>query len=460
LRIAVDGFERVAARHGRGAAGRHLAEVGERIRAALRPRHLLARRDAGSVEVLLVEGGEDGAREALDTLGRALDREAFRALGDGGARPRFRFSSVVFPRDGAAASLLLAALDRTAGEHAAVAPAAPVTLDLSVPPHLEGLVAAGPTMRATLEVVARVAPAHTTVLLSGETGAGKEVLADLIQANSDRRDRPYIKINCAAVPETLLETELFGHERGAFTGADRRRIGVFEAADGGTLLLDEIGDLAPATQVKLLRVLQDRTLTRVGGSRCIAVDVRILAATHRDLAEAVRQRSFREDLYYRLNVIEIEVPPLRERREEIPGLIDRFRRRFNREHGLRIAAFAPDALDALHAHPWPGNVRELRNVVERAMVLADGACVERRHLEPGEPGAVPAAPHRPVRGLSPRQQRILRRALGAGAVANHDVVHAETVSPRTALRDLQALVEAGHLVRVGRRRGAVYRPAE
>ncbi|MHC4579305.1 MAG: sigma-54 interaction domain-containing protein, partial [Planctomycetota bacterium] len=311
------------------------------------------------------------------------------------------------------------------------------------------------------EVVARVAPTNATVLLSGETGSGKEVLADLIQANSDRRDRPYVKVNCAAIPDTLVETELFGHERGAFTGAERRRIGRFERAHRGTLFLDEVGDLPLPTQVKLLRVLQERRVTRVGASQSVDVDVRILAASNRDLGVAVRRREFREDLFHRLHVIELRVPPLRERREDIPELIEGFRQEFNRQHRLGIEAIAPDALDALYRYDWPGNVRELRNVVERSMLLAGSTSVERRHLalretEEERLRAPPAPPS--IEGLTPRQERILSHAREKGGVTNGEVVREERVSARTALRELQRLVERGLLLRVGRRRGAVYRP--
>ncbi|MFB3067396.1 MAG: sigma 54-interacting transcriptional regulator, partial [Planctomycetota bacterium] len=406
----------------------------------------------------LIEGGPSAAKAALDRIAGALQDAGLRSLGASIPPPTFSFADATFPADGASAGLLLEALERTPAQARERAPTAPI--ELRLPPGLRAHFGGSPTMRATLEVVARVAPTATTVLIAGETGAGKEVIADLIQLNSDRAGRPYLKINCAAVPETLLETELFGHERGAFTGADRQRIGVFEAAHKGTLFLDEIGDLSPAMQVKLLRVLQERTLTRVGGLKPLEVDVRILAATHQDLGDAVRRGRLREDLYYRLNVIEIRVPPLRERREEIPQLIEHFRLECCRAHALDVKGFAPDAVDALHGYPWPGNVRELRNVVERAMLLADGTTVERRHLQlPGHgPQRGPQGP--PVQGLTPRQERILRLAHERQGITNGAVVRAEEVSARTALRELQMLVERGHLVRVGRRRGAVYRPAE
>ena len=434
-----------------------MAEAGERIARELPPRHLLARHES-SIEVLLVEGGPAAAKGALDRIAGALQDPALRSLGASIPPPTFSFADATFPGDGASAGLLLEALQRAPAQARESARAAPI--ELRRPTGLRAHFGGSPTMRATLEVVARVAPTATTVLIAGETGAGKEVVADLIQLNSDRAERPYLKINCAAVPETLLETELFGHERGAFTGADRQRIGVFEAAHKGTLFLDEIGDLSRTVQVKLLRVLQERTLTRVGGLQPIEVDVRILTATNQDLGDAVRRGRFREDLYYRLNVIEIRVPPLRERREEIPQLVEHFRLECSRAHALDVQGFAPDVLDALHGYSWPGNVRELRNVVERAMLLADGTTVEQRHLQlPGQgPQSGPQGP--PVRGLTPRQERILRLAHERQGITNGAVVQAEEVSARTALRELQALVERGHVVRVGRRRGAVYRPAE
>ncbi|MGH7162194.1 MAG: sigma 54-interacting transcriptional regulator, partial [Planctomycetota bacterium] len=419
-------------------------------------RNLVARRDAGELEVLLVEGDAEEARRALEELSAALLKRSFPWF-DGGPRPTFAFASVTYPEDGAAAEILLDALGRTPGRRVEVGATPP--LALQVPPHLGASGARSAAMRPVLEMIARVARTNATVLLRGETGSGKEVVADLIQGHSERRDGPYVKVNCAAIPETLVETELFGHERGAFTGADRRRIGRFEQAHAGTLFLDEIGDLSAAMQVKLLRVLQERRITRVGGAEPIEVDVRILAATHRDLEEGLRAGAFREDLYHRLRVIEIAVPPLRERREEIPFLIDQFRQRFNRRHSLQIASFSPDALDALYAQPWPGNVRELRNVVERAMLMAPGPVVGRAHLPfPAdarpEPAAAPA-----IEGLTPRQERILRRARQSGAVSNGDISASEGISARTALRELQALVERGLLQRVGRRRGATYRPA-
>ena len=301
-------------------------------------------------------------------------------------------------------------------------------------------------------MVARVAPTGATVLLSGERGAGKALLADLIQANSPRRDAPYVTVHCANVPAGLLEAELFGREPGAVPGADRRRIGTFEEAHRGTVLLQETGELPPACQIKLLRVLIEGRFARMGGDRPVEVDVRVVATSSGGL------ENLREDLVERLRVIEVRVPPLRERREEIPFLIEQFRFEINLRHRLRVARFAPDVLDALYAHPWPGNVRELRDVVERSMLLARSETLERSQL------ALETAPHVAVlpaplaESLSTRQERILTRALSSGGVSNREVVELESVSSRTALRELRILVKRGLLVRVGHRRGAVYRP--
>jgi two-component system response regulator HydG len=232
------------------------------------------------------------------------------------------------------------------------------------------IVGASPAMLRLLELVRQVAPSTATVLIQGESGTGKELIADAIHQGSPRRDRPSIKVNCAALPETLLESELFGHERGAFTGAVAQKRGRFELADGGTLFMDEIGDLALPVQAKLLRVLQSGEFERVGGTRTLKVDVRLVAATNADLAARVREQRFREDLYYRLNVITVQLPPLRERREDIPLLAQHFLRKYAEKNGKAIAGFADETLDVLGSHSWPGNIRELENVIERAVILS------------------------------------------------------------------------------------------
>ncbi|MBM4244330.1 MAG: GAF domain-containing protein [Deltaproteobacteria bacterium] len=230
-------------------------------------------------------------------------------------------------------------------------------------------------MRAVLDLASTAAGSSSTVLLLGESGTGKEVVGRAIHHWSTREKGPFVAVNCTALSTELLESELFGHERGSFTGAVAQRKGRFELADGGTLFLDEIGELAPSLQAKLLRVLQDREFQRVGGEKTIRVDVRIVAATNRDLRVAVRERTFREDLYYRLNVITIDLPALRERLEDVPGLVEHFVEHFCREMGRPLLQVADETLACLRAYPWPGNVRELQNAVERAIVLTRGATI-------------------------------------------------------------------------------------
>jgi two-component system response regulator HydG len=250
-------------------------------------------------------------------------------------------------------------------------------------------------MTRLLETVAQIAPTEATVLITGESGTGKELIAGAIHYNSLRKDGPFVKINCAALTESLLESELFGHEKGAFTGADRRKEGKFRQADGGTLFLDEVSEMSLGMQVKLLRVLQEREITRVGGSDVLAVDVRIIAATNRDLLQEIGQGRFRDDLYYRLNVVNLTVPPLRERREDIPLLAQHFLVRFAEKNRKAIKGFAPRAMDRLLRHPWPGNVRELMNAVERGVVLARSEWLGEDDLALTLPGGAPPASAEP-----------------------------------------------------------------
>jgi len=232
------------------------------------------------------------------------------------------------------------------------------------------LIGRSQAMTRLLETVAQVAPSEATVLISGESGTGKEMIAGAIHFNSSRKEGPFVKVNCAAIAETLLESELFGHERGAFTGADRRREGKFRQADRGTIFLDEVSEMSLAMQVKILRVLQEREITRVGGEESIRVDARVIAATNRDLLREIAAGLFREDLYYRLHVVALHVPPLRERREDIPLLAQHFLNLFVEKNHKKIRGFTPQAMDRLLRYPWPGNVRELMNAVERGVVLS------------------------------------------------------------------------------------------
>ena len=231
-----------------------------------------------------------------------------------------------------------------------------------------------------INIVGRIAPSQASVLIQGETGTGKELFARLIHNASSRAERPFITVNCAAIPEMLLESELFGHERGAFTGAVQRRIGRFEQADGGTLFLDEIGELNPHMQVKLLRFLQDHEFQRVGGEKTLKADARIISATNQDLDARVKEGSFREDLFYRINVVAVRIPPLRERREDIPILIDHFIKRFVRENHKKIIGISREAEDLLVKYDYPGNVRELENIIERGVVISQGSILGTKDL--------------------------------------------------------------------------------
>ncbi|HYH80358.1 MAG TPA: sigma-54 dependent transcriptional regulator [Longimicrobium sp.] len=246
---------------------------------------------------------------------------------------------------------------------------------------VQGVVGASAAMREVMDLALRVAPFPSTVLLTGESGSGKEAVARAIHRASPRGEKPFVAVNAGAIPENLLESELFGHEKGAFTGADRAREGVFEEAEGGTLFLDELGELSLPLQVKLLRVLQERTIRRVGGTGERAVDVRVLAATARDLVEEVKAQRFRDDLYYRVNVVQIHVPPLRTRPEDIPLLAEHFVRRHSQRLGVETPGLPRSLLPVLAAYSWPGNVRELENVMERALVLSGGVIGE-EHLPP------------------------------------------------------------------------------
>ena len=242
------------------------------------------------------------------------------------------------------------------------------------------IIGTAPPMQRVFEIIEQVAPSKATVLITGESGTGKELVADAIHQRSPRAGKPFIKLHCAALAESLLESELFGHERGSFTGAATRKDGRFSLADGGTLFLDEIGEISPAIQVKLLRFLQEREFERVGGTQTIHVDVRVIAATNRNLLEEVAKGRFREDLYYRLNVVALEMPALRDRRSDIPALARFFLDRYARDNGKTIDDFAPSMLDTLVSYDWPGNVRELENAIERAVVMATGSQLESKHL--------------------------------------------------------------------------------
>jgi two-component system NtrC family response regulator/two-component system response regulator HydG len=260
----------------------------------------------------------------------------------------------------------------------------------------ENIIGNSPQMQSIFKTVEQIAASRATVLITGESGTGKELIASAIHQNGDRADKAYVKVSCSALSENLLESELFGHEKGAFTGALFTRQGRFEIADGGTLFLDEMGEISPSTQVKLLGFLQDREFERVGGNKRMKVDVRLIAATNKDLEKAVEEKTFRQDLYYRLNVITIQMPPLREKIMDVPLLVDHFIKKYSEENKKQFDGISPDALALLMAYDWPGNVRELENMVERAVVMCNQQVIGRQHFP-----LVAGAGESDIRGIPP-----------------------------------------------------------
>ena len=302
----------------------------------------------------------------------------------------------------------------------------------------DSLIGKSQAMQEIYKEIGRIASKPVNVLIRGETGTGKELIARAIYQNSDRANAPFIAINCAAIPETLLESELFGHERGAFTGAEMRRIGRFEQANRGTIFLDEIGDMTSGTQVKLVRVLQEKCLQRLGGKETISVDVRVIAATHRDLETAIRQKQFREDLYYRLNVVMITLPPLRNRREDIPDLVHYFLQKHGPELGNDQPGIHPEAMELLQAQMWPGNVRELANVVRKALLHAQNYSINNDHAQ----AALSKAGNAAYSAVKPFGEYVDELLAGARRGETSDV-HASVLE--TAERELfaRAIQQAG-----------------
>jgi two-component system, NtrC family, response regulator len=343
-------------------------------------------------------------------------------------------------------------------------------------------------MQRIYQLIEKVAPSKATVLITGESGTGKEMIARAIHFNSPRRELPFISLNCGALPETLLESELFGHERGAFSGAVNLRKGRFELAHEGTLFLDEISEMSPPLQVKLLRVLQEMEFERVGGSQTLKVDVRVVAASNRILKEEVAQRRFRSDLFYRLNVVHLQLPALRERTDDIPLLVNHFLAKYSHEGGHGLVSIEPEALRLLFEYSWPGNVRELENVIERAVILSNREQISAKDLpqevrEPGLPvrtrdsqeGLSPEKTLVPVDvrftqpmvdlspgdrdsqwGLRPRQLRTVDFIKNNGFITNKYYSQLNELSERQALRELTEMVESGVLQRIGKGRACRY----
>jgi DNA-binding NtrC family response regulator len=302
----------------------------------------------------------------------------------------------------------------------------------------EVLVGNSPAMQEVYKAVGRVAPQDVTVLVTGESGTGKELVARAIYHYSRRADKPFLAVNCAAIPESLLESELFGHEKGAFTGADRKRVGKFEQCHGGTLFLDEVGDMTPLTQAKVLRVLQDQTFERVGGAEPVTTDVRVIAATNRDLEGMVAAGRFRRDLYYRLNVFSIHLPPLRERGDDLPLLVQHLVRRFARELGKDVRDVPDETLGLLRRYPWPGNVRELQSVLKQGLLNTAGPSLRPEFLPAGVRGedAAAAGPGDEVAGLT----GFIRERLAAGGTD----LYAEVIGRAERLLFLEALAHTDY----------------
>jgi len=302
------------------------------------------------------------------------------------------------------------------------------------------LVAESRSMRDILSVIKKVAPTTATILITGDTGTGKELLATLIHFGSSRANGPLVKVNCAALHENLLESELFGHERGAFTGAEKLRIGKFEQADKGTIFLDEIGDMSPATQAKVLRVLQEQEFERLGSSgRSIKVDVRVVTATNKDLRTEVKEGRFRQDLFFRLNVVNLHVPQLRERREDILPLARFFLDRYAVDFKKKVTAFSPEAIDKLRQYPWPGNVRELQNAVERAVLLCEKEIIDASHLTMEGGGGDSEIVHADTLHLEHLERGAIVRALQATRGVQKEAAKLLGISPRVLNYKIQIL---------------------
>ncbi|MFM8387048.1 MAG: sigma 54-interacting transcriptional regulator [Planctomycetia bacterium] len=470
VRVSLDHLERVTLRRGVEAGHALVRAASEALRAVAGGRPLLGRITDDELAARLPGLSRE---EALAWAARVRDRlrglEVAAEHGGEVASTPVSVGLACLPGDASSLEFLMHAAGRAVARARSEGGDRVLAADqlesgaVELPPFEEGAIFRNERMVRVVEAARRAARSDASVLVTGETGTGKEVIASLVHRRSPRADRPFVSVNCAAFPETLLESELFGYERGAFTGAERRHEGRFEAADQGTLFLDEVGEMSAGAQVKLLRVLQERQFTRLGGNRPVNVDVRIVAATNKDLEACVKAGTFREDLYYRLNVIRLEVPPLRERREEIPPLVEHFLREFRRRNGRGPASFSPAAMDVLYRHPWPGNVRELKNVVERCAVLCDQPVAGPEHLQldagrAGEAsGLAPRAA--PRDGLSERQRKLLDHLALHGRATNADYQALSGTSARTGLRDLQDLIDRGLIVREGRRRGATYRLA-
>ncbi len=468
LRLSFDNLEQIRTVNPHK-ADTILDRISTVIRKVCRDMYIVGRNAAGEFDILLA----DADRRVGLALARSILRELAADSGTGeDEEPLFAFGLAFCPDDASSAEFLFAQVARSLEENKGVRDLGeePLAREPAVdtrPIDTFGYVFASTKMNEILSTIPRIAQSSISILILGETGVGKEVLAEIIHHQSGRADFPLVRLNCSALPESLLESELFGHEKGAFTGAERRKAGHFEAADKGTLFLDEVGDLSLRTQAKLLRVLQDKTIEPLGSvGKPLKVDVRIIAATNRDLPSEIGQDRFREDLYFRLKVITLSIPPLRERKEDIPALARHFIEEFNRENNRHIRHMSPAALDRCYRYKWPGNVRELKNVLNRAMLFAEDDLIEPAHLvfesaasESTFKTRVPVG-EETARKLNSRQAQLLNHLQASGSITNRAYMEMMGISSRTGLRDLQEMIKLGLIVRFGSRRAAVYKLAK
>ncbi len=436
-------------------AGERLREAASRLRTSIRGIAVFGRAGAADFKLALPWRGSPPDAEAL--AARLVDRLTSGPWPDGEAVTGLFCSHATWPVDGPSARFVLAVLEERMAEVQSGLPTVNLVQLASLVP--VDFVAASPVMVQLLDTLRLIAGQDFSVLVSGETGVGKDRVAELVHRWSPRSGGPFVHVHCPSLSESLIEDELFGHVKGAFTGAHTRRVGPFEYAAGGTVVLDEVAGLPPAGQVALLRLLESREVQPLGSSTAVKIDVRIVATSSVDLAREVEAGRFRQDLYYRLNVAHVTVPPLRQRRSAIPDLVQAYVRRFNERADRPVTGIDPKVFDALHDHTWPGNLRELENVLARACLLAQGSELGPEHLElvaaePAGPVSVEDLTQGP---LSERAERLVER-LGTGdRTSSAEFAEAEGISTRTALRDLQGLVEQGYLIQEGSRRGARFR---
>lgn len=436
-------------------AGERLREAAQRLRLSVRGLAVFGRSGAGDLKLALPWRGSEPSASAVER--RLLERLTAGPWPDGEPVSGLYFAHAAWPKDGPSARFVQAVLEERMAEAQSGRPASQLVQITSQVP--VDFVATSPILVQLLDTLRRVAEQEITVLVSGETGVGKDRVAELVHRWSRRANGPLVHVHCPSLSASLIEDELFGHAKGAFTGAHSQRIGPFEYAAGGTVVLDEVAGLPPAGQVALLRMLETREVQPLGSSRTVPIDVRIVATTSKDLALEVERGNFRADLYFRLNVAHVTVPPLRLRRQALPDLVAAFLRRFNATADRPVTGVDPKVMDALYDYPWPGNLRELENVLAKGAVLAQGGELGPEHIDvaPTADASTPTGEGAASVVLSERTERLLESLAPGDRTSTAEFAERESISSRTALRDLQALVEAGYLVQEGTRRGARFR---